>query len=320
MIPLFTARGDELGLAKARRRLAMVYRTRRDIRGMEAELERAIAHARAAGDGREEARSLGLLATAAFLGPAPAADGIERCNRIRGEAGGNSIVERAALVALAGLEAMGNAFAIARGHLDEHARLCQEFGLRLDAAEGEIQRGVVELLAGDAAAAAGALATAVADLQAMGERTNLAMAAALLGSAQGLLGHADEGLAATRLAEVTAAPDDLGAQVTWRVARADVLLIQDAPDESRRLAEEAVRLAGQTDSHELRGQAQRALADVEDRLSDPVGARAAREWALRAFERKGDSVSATRIREQLGERGDVDVPGEPTPARAESRP
>ena len=32
LIPLFTARGDELGLAKARRRLAMVYRTRRDIR------------------------------------------------------------------------------------------------------------------------------------------------------------------------------------------------------------------------------------------------------------------------------------------------
>ena len=80
LIPLFTARGDELGLAKARRRLAMVYRTRRDIRGMEAELERAIVHARAAGDSREEARSLGLLATAAFLGPTPAAEGIERCS------------------------------------------------------------------------------------------------------------------------------------------------------------------------------------------------------------------------------------------------
>ena len=88
------ARDDQLGLAKARRRLAMVYRTRRDIRGMEAELERAIAHARAAGDSREEARSLGLLATAAFLGPTPAAEGIERCSRIRGEARGNSILEK----------------------------------------------------------------------------------------------------------------------------------------------------------------------------------------------------------------------------------
>jgi predicted ATPase/class 3 adenylate cyclase len=320
LIPLFTARGDELGMAKARRRLAMVYRTRRDIRGMEAELERAIGHARAAGDAREEARSLGLLATAAFLGPAPAAEGIERCTRIRGEAGGNSIVERAVLVALAGLEAMGSAFATARGHLDEHARLCQEFGLRLDVAEGRIQRGVVELLAADPGAAAEALAAAVADLQAMGERANLAMAAALLGGALGLLGRADEGLAATRLAEATAAPDDLGAQVAWRVARADVLLTRDAPDEPCRLAEEAVRLAGQTDSHELRGQAQRALADAEDRLPDPARARATRERALSAFERKGDSVSAARIREQLRGWGDSDLPGETTRAPADSRP
>ena len=320
LIPLFTARGDELGLAKARRRLAMVYRTRRDIRGMETELGRAIAHARAAGDAREEARSLGLLASAAFLGPTPAAEGIERCHRIRAEAGGNSIVDRAVLVALAGLEAMQGAFAAALGHLDEHERLCRELGLRLDAAEGRIQRGFVELSAKDAAAAAHALGTAVADLQAMGERANLAMAAALLGGAQGLLGRPDEALAATRLAEAMAAPDDLGAQVLWRVARADVLR-GDAPDEARRLAEEAVRLAGQTDSYELRGEAQRALADVEDRRAEPAAARAAREQAFRAFERKGDVVSAARIREQLGipGGGDGGHPGEPTPAPAESR-
>ncbi len=323
LIPLFTARGDELGLAKARRRLAMVYRTRRDIRGMEAELERAIAHARAAGDGREEARSLGLLATAAFLGPTPAVEGIERCSRIRDEAGGNSIVERAVLVALAGLEAMGGAFDAARAHLDEHARLCGELGIRLDAAEGRIQRGFVELLAGDAGAAAAALATAVADLQAMGERTNLAMAAALLGGAQDRLGRTDEALAATRLAEATAAPDDLGAQVSWRVARADPLLAAGTTDESRRLAEEAVRLAGQTDSHELRGQAQRALADVEDRRSDPAAARAGREQALRSFERKGDVVSAARVRAQLEEgvgSAAPDLPPEPGSVPTEARP
>jgi class 3 adenylate cyclase/tetratricopeptide (TPR) repeat protein len=323
LIPLFTARGDELGLAKARRRLAMVYRTRRDIRGMEAELERAIAHARAAGDGREEARSLGLMATAAFLGPTPAAEGIERCSRIRDEAGGNSIVERAVLVAQGGLEAMDGGFDEARAHLDEHARLCGELGIRLDAAEGRIQRGFVELLAGDAGAAAAALATAVADLQAMGERTNLAMAAALLGGAQGRLGHTDEALAATRLAEATAAPDDLGAQVSWRVARADVELAAGTIDESRRLAEEAVRLAGQTDSYELRGQAQRTLADVEERRSDPAAARAAREQALRSFGRKGDVVSAARIRAQLGEQDAAatpDLPAEPASVMTEAQP
>jgi tetratricopeptide (TPR) repeat protein len=154
----------------------------------------------------------------------------------------------------------------------------------------------------------------------MGERANLAMAAALLGGAQGLLGRPDEALAATRLAEAMAAPDDLGAQVLWRVARADVLRAGDAPDEARRMAEEAVRLAGQTDSYGLRGEAQRALADVEDRRADSAGARAAREQALRAFERKGDVVSAARIREQLGVRDDGDVSAEPAPSPLESRP
>ena len=323
LIPLFTARGDELGLAKARRRLAMVYRTRRDIRGMESELERALTHARAAGDAREEARSLGLLATAAFLGPTPVAEGIERCARIRADAGGNSIVERAVLVALAGLEAMEGSFSAARGHLDEHERLCRELGLRLDAAEGRIQRGFVELLAGDAGAAADGLGIAIGDLQAMGERTNLAMAAALLGGAQGLLGRPDEALATTRLAEAMAAPDDLGAQVLWRVARADVLRAGDATDEARRLAEEAARLAGQTDSYQLRGQAQRTLANVEDCGGDETRARASRELSLRAFERKGDLVSAARIREQLGvpgEGGDTAGVSEPAVAPAEARP
>jgi len=87
-----------------------------------------------------------------------------------------------------------------------------------------------------------------------------------------------------------------------------------------RLAEEAVRLAGQTDSHELRGQAQRALADVEDRRSGPARARAARERALRSLERKGNSVPATRILEQRGDQDDGDVPDQPTSARVESRP
>src|SRR3970282_1156043 len=48
LIPLFEARDDHLGVAKARRRLAMVYRTRRDVRSMEQQLEQAVEHARRA--------------------------------------------------------------------------------------------------------------------------------------------------------------------------------------------------------------------------------------------------------------------------------
>ena len=299
LIPLFEARGDELGMAKARRRLAIVYWTRRDIRSMEAELERAIVHARAAGDAREEARSLGLMATAALLGPTPAADGIARCERIRAEAPGNRIVERAVLPALAGLSAMIGDIDGARQRLVEHGRLCDELGLRLDAAEGAIVAGWVELLAADATAAETALAVAVTDLQAMGERTNLGMAAALLGQARFHLGRQAEAIASTKVAEAAAAPDDLGTQVAWRIARASALIVMGDLTEGRRLADEAARLAGQTDSLELRGQAQAALGAADLARGEPAMARAAFEKAITAFERKGDVVSAAAARARL---------------------
>jgi predicted ATPase/class 3 adenylate cyclase len=299
LIPLFEARGDELGLAKARRRLAMVYRTRRDIRSMEAELERAIVHARAAGDTREEARSLGLLATAAFMGPTPVADGIERCRRIRAEAAGNRIVERAVLPALAGLTAMAGDIEGARQLLVEHSRLCVELGLRLDAAEGAIVAGWVELLANEPGNAEGPLAQAVSDLTAMGERSNLGMAAALLGAARQQQGHQAEAIAATRIAESAAAPDDLGTQVAWRIPRSGALLATGDIVEGRRLADEAARLAGQTDSLELRGQAQGALALAELARGETAMARAAFEKAATAFERKGDGVSTAAARAHI---------------------
>jgi tetratricopeptide (TPR) repeat protein len=299
LIPLFEARGDELGMAKARRRLAIVYRTRRDIRSMEAELERAIVHARAAGDAREEARSLGLLATAALLGPTPALDGIARCERIRAEAPGNRIVERAVLLALAGLSAMTGDIDGARQRLVEHGRLCDELGLKLDAAEGAIVAGLVELLASAPAVAETALAGAVADLQAMGERANLGMAAALLGEAQHQLGRETDAIAATRVAEAAAAPDDLGSQVAWRIARAGALVATGDVIEGRRLADEAARLAGQTDSLELRGQAQTALASADLVRGETALARSAFEKSITAFDRKGDIVSATAARTHM---------------------
>ena len=299
LIPLFEARDDHLGLAKARRRLAMVYRTRRDVRSMEQELGQAIEHARAAGDAREEARSLGLLATAGLLGPTPVPDAIERCRRIRAEAAGNRTVERAVLLALAGLEAMAGETEAAQGHLEEHRRLCAEMGLRLDAAEGAITAGFAALLVDDAETAERHLGGAVADLQAMGERANLATAAGLLGEARVRLGRLDEAVTATRVAEAAAAPDDLGAQATWRMARARALLRQNGSDDARRLADEAARLAGQTDSYQLRGEAYLVLAEMDEARGERLMARTAMEKAIAAFERKGSTVSLEGARRRL---------------------
>jgi ATP/maltotriose-dependent transcriptional regulator MalT len=239
------------------------------------------------------------MATAALLGPTPALDGIARCERIRADAPGNRIVERAVLPALAGLSAMTGDIDGARQRLVEHGRLCDELGLRLDAAEGAIVAGLVELLASSPAGAEAALARAVADLQAMGERANLGMAAALLGEAQHQLGREADAIAATRVAEAAAAPDDLGTQVAWRIARAGALVASGDVIDGRRLADEAARLAGQTDSLELRGQAQAALAAADLVRGETALARSAFEKSVTAFDRKGDVVSAAAARRRL---------------------
>jgi len=69
--------------------------------------------------------------------------------------------------------------------------------------------------------------------------------------------------------------------------------------EGRRLADEAARLAGQTDSLEMRGQAQAALAAADLARGEPAMARAAFEKAIAAFDRKGDVVSAAAARGHL---------------------
>ena len=131
------------------------------------------------------------------------------------------------------------------------------------------------------------------------ERLRAAHQASLLGLARHQLGQDVEAIAATRIAESVAAPDDLGTQIAWRIARSEALVSTGDVTEGRRLADEAARLAGQTDSLELRGQAQVALAKADLSRGETAMARTALEKAASAFDRKGDVVSATAARTNM---------------------
>src|SRR5207247_11431850 len=105
-ISVFKERGDELELARAWQLAAHVEVFDRGWATAEAMLERALVHARRAGDAREEARILRWLASSALWGPVPVEEGIRRCEEILERTHGNSLVQANCHIRLAGLEGM----------------------------------------------------------------------------------------------------------------------------------------------------------------------------------------------------------------------
>jgi hypothetical protein len=74
--------GDDRGLARAWRLLGYESFMRCRIERAEAALARTIEHARRAADKRVDAYARGMLAAAAFWGPLPVAEGVDRCRSL----------------------------------------------------------------------------------------------------------------------------------------------------------------------------------------------------------------------------------------------
>jgi hypothetical protein len=103
----------------------------------------------------------------------------------------------------------------------------------------------------------------------------------------------------TRVSEDTAARDDYVSQIVWRSVRAKAIGSEGRFGDAERLAHEAVVLAADTDSIDLRGDALMSLAEVlrlADRADEAVSVI---EEALRLYEQKGNLVSADRARSLL---------------------
>ena len=86
-IALFEQSDDRVGLAHSWRVIAHVY-NRRQWAELERVGERIVGYARRAGDRRTETRILGGISASLCLGPTPAGEAVERCERILVELGG----------------------------------------------------------------------------------------------------------------------------------------------------------------------------------------------------------------------------------------
>jgi class 3 adenylate cyclase/tetratricopeptide (TPR) repeat protein len=299
VLSLLERLGDDKGQARAWHLLGLDSYLRCRIGRAEGEFERAVEHARLADDERVEAGNLDALVQAAFWGPTPVAEGIRRCQEIRGRAEGSYRVEMAALQTLAGLYAMQADAGRARELGEAAAEIASKLGPSRFAALCSQFLGQVELLAGDPAAAARWLRWGAGILERMGERGLRSELNANLARALAAQGRDDEALEAATLSGELAVRDDLYTQVERRGPLAMVLARQGRLAEAEELAAEAVAMARDSDMLGMQATALLDLARVL-RLDGRAGeAVSLLREALELAERKGHLVAAGQARELL---------------------
>jgi class 3 adenylate cyclase/tetratricopeptide (TPR) repeat protein len=299
VIPQLEELRDDLGLAKAWRRVADVCWLTNQWSEQERALQRSLEHAQRAGDAREAAGALMRLPMAFYYGPTPVPDAVRRADEVRERAAGARVAQSTALVCLSGLHAMSGRFDEARRSYVEGRAIADELGFRVWLAGFSLVASDIEMLAGDPSAAEAELRRGYQALEGMGERGLLSRVAAALARALQAQGQEGEAERFTGVSESLGGADVAG-QISWRSVRAVLLARKGQPEAAEGLAREAVGLAEGTDDVNRQGRVLVDLAEVLERAGRTEEAVPVVEQALGCFEAKGNTVAAEQARMLLG--------------------
>jgi len=239
--------GDDVGLARAWRVLAWISGKACRYGVVADALERAIEHARSAGDVRQERRASTQYVLAAVYGPTPVEEGILRCEEVAARVQGDRQAEAAVIAVLGQFEALRGNFGRARELCRAALATFEELGLPLDAATVSLDSSRVAFLAGDPVGAELELRRGYDYLVGVGERYLLSSVAGLLAEALFAQGRLDEADVLTRETEEFAADDDIDAQTLWRIVRAKILAERSDFVQAEALALEAIEMLKPTD-------------------------------------------------------------------------
>jgi tetratricopeptide (TPR) repeat protein len=298
-VAIFEELGDERGLAHAFERLAVFLDYRGQLGAEAKALERALAYAERAGDEHLEAMVRRGRDVVALFGSTPVPKAIRDVSETIAwaRARNNRNVEARCKRCLAVLYAMAGDTERARDHVSSSEAAYAKLGLPRSGVKQEA--GIIEMLAGDPAAAEHHLRRGYEMLAGVGETGFLSVFAANLAHAlhaQGRDGEADE---FTRISEGAAAADDVVPQFLWRSARAKVLAQRKEFEEAEALAREAVRIAAETDYIVWGTDTLMDLAEVLRAAGRVDEAISAIQDALALYEAKGDVVSSAKARALL---------------------
>ncbi|MCA6091837.1 AAA family ATPase [Streptomyces sp. SCA3-4] len=297
-MPVFRARTDDLGLARAHLRLAQerqvlgLHGTARDL------LAVSLRHAERAGAERERAMALGATGVSLWLGPEPAEQGIAQCSALlAGQGPDRGSVRLTLNCPLAVLLALRCRFDEARACLDTARGLARDLGYAESELFLPIFAAEVEALAGRYEAAERLLRRAVGACRRAGDSALLARASRALARVLLERGRPDE---ARRFAEGTGpapAPSEAADLAGIRARLAAGGDREAALSAARRAEAEARR----TDSPVVRAVAALDLAETHLLLSAPDRAARAARVARRHFTAKGHLPGVGVVRELLRE-------------------
>jgi tetratricopeptide (TPR) repeat protein len=281
---------DEQGLIRAWNVIAEVSNIKGHMAGRQEAAQQSLSYARKVGDEREEAWAIWGVIGAMAYGPTPAEQVIQfaESQLVWAVAHGHRWLEVGALLHLGYMHGMRGRFEQARRLLAESRSISEDLGLEIMAAAERQISGEVEQLAGDLPAAERELRRGYEALKALGEKSYLSTIAAQLAGVLYAEGQYETAEQFAKTSQAAASADDIVSQVWWRGAEAKVLVTRGASLEAERLAEEALRLARQTDVTWLHGQALVDLAEVRQLTGHPKQAAELLDQARSVWERKGN--------------------------------
>jgi tetratricopeptide (TPR) repeat protein len=274
----------------------------------EADLERAAAFARKAGDRALEREAATARLRPIAWGPTPAAEGVAYCTAML-ESDLATAAEQAHALQVRGLcAALLGDLDVATTSASRSWALIEEFGLTLQGALYSMDVGSAHALGGDFDEAERVLRRGHDRLLEMGDTGARCTVDAMLADVLFSLGRLDEAAELASESRDIASVDDLDAQPRWRAALAKVLAARGEHAEAESLALEAVSLVEPIDLLLVKAGVFDALGEVLGAAGKRQEARAALERAIALHEQKGNVVWAARSRAA------VDALGAPRPS------
>ncbi len=297
-IPELEAAGDDFGLALAFRLLGDAEGYMGQFEAWGRASQRAMKHARDAGDREIEDRALCDYEQALVYGPVPVPTALDLCRRIEGNAQMSQGTRLWTIGMIALLEAMAGDLDASKRRLVEADAMVTDLGYGRDEALSAELEGQIDLLAGDAAAAADRFRWEIDQLREHGEAGLGTWVMGFLCEALYLQEEFEEAEALCR-ESARLAPTDVFSQLRWRSVQAKILARRGAFDEAEILAGEVMERSATTDLLQLRGDLHLDMAEVlrmAGRIAESEGH--IRE-ALELYERKGCLLLADRTRARL---------------------
>jgi class 3 adenylate cyclase/tetratricopeptide (TPR) repeat protein len=283
---MFEEAKDNLALARSFRLIANVRWNERDYADAERALEEGLVHAQESGDEYEEARLLTWLGWALVWGPSPVDTALARCDQLLEGARPDSYLEANAKVQKALLEAMHGELERARELMTSAKQTLSDLGLRVSLMEATESGALVEMLAGDPAAAEAGAAAAHDIAVEMGDTQHVQDIASLRAQIAYAMKRYDE---AERLSEIAerAAGNEATEKADWGPVRAKVLARRGRVEEAIALARESAAIASTKDDVLAEGHALLDLADIMRMAGRTSEATECLRRAAEVFDRKG---------------------------------